>query len=494
MPEIGPGTAPIKCILLATFDSRAFGPLTERLPLALLPLANQPVIGRIIGSLAALEIKELTVLASHHVDLLSEFLGDGSRWGCKIKFVSVANEAQVFSRLPELAASEFSLIGSAHVLPLFDAQTLRDGMVSGGALFKQSGGESSGWLLAPRKFCDERLRQCKSLDECEALLSATKVPTLSAGNPLLRCDSPRGLLRANHDLLNGLRPEQIIPGASAEAGIHISRNVVLHPTVRIQPPVVIGADCNIERGVHLGPNVAIGEKSILGAHTILRDAMVLPGTYIGPHLELAEVVADHNCLAYGDATGAVPVPDPFLLSASEGEGFWTGMRRLIRRVFAVCVLLPLWPLIVIFYVLGLLMGERAPLRRIDAIRIPAAIDPALWRTFKYVEFNTEHAGVWQSTVKFLRLARLPAFWNMACGNVGCFGIRPLTHEQVRALPSDWRQIYLKGTVGIIRLAELDQLHAGKKSDDQTYSSEAYYVATASFKNNLKILWRALWRK
>jgi hypothetical protein len=74
------------------------------------------------------------------------------------------------------------------------------------------------------------------------------------------------------------------------------------------------------------------------------------------------------------------------------------------------------------------------------------------------------------------------------------GLRPLTPEQVQALPPDWRQFYRGGRVGIVRLAELDQQVSGERSDDQTYGSEAFYVVTNTVRTDASILWRALWSR
>src|SRR5947207_3610322 len=92
----------LHAILLATSTSESFGTIVEHVPVEMMPLANQPFIGRVAGFLVGLGIKDITVLASHRVDLLSNFLGDGSRWGGRIKVVAVGSEAQAFARLPAL--------------------------------------------------------------------------------------------------------------------------------------------------------------------------------------------------------------------------------------------------------------------------------------------------------------------------------------------------------------------------------------------------------
>ncbi len=151
-------------------------------------------------------------------------------------------------------------------------------------------------------------------------------------------------------------------------------------------------------------------------------------------------------------------------------------------------------IIALLYLLGRIMGVREPIRKINAVCLPAAANSALWQTFRYIEFNSAQPGLWYRLVSWLRLTRLPTLWNVACGDAAWVGLRPLEPDQMSALPSDWRELYGAGKVGIIRLAELDQIHAGENSDDQIYSSEAYYVATNRLKSDLKIFWRAIWMR
>jgi hypothetical protein len=487
-------TPTLQAILLATSASDAFGPIVEHAPIEMMPLANQPLIGRVAGWLFGLGIKDITILASHRVDLLTAFLGSGSRWGAKIRVVAVASEAQMFARLPELVASDFALIGIASSLPAIGPETLSKCLAAGGGRFVLPNGDALHWSCVSRALFNNGVRDCKSLSEFETHINQSGVAHFETSATVLRSSTPAELLLSTRALLDGLRPDQLVPGACAEKGVYISRNVVMHPTVRITPPVVIGADCNIERGARIGPYAVIGDKTILGAHTTLENAVVFPGTYIGPHLELSNVVVDHNSLAYGDDKGAVPVPDPFLLSTSQSDSFARTLRHFSRRLIATLTLILLCIPILGLYLLGRLTGVKKPVRGVDAVCLPAASDPAIWSTFQYFEFDATERSFWSRLIRFMRATRLPTLWNVVCGEVAWVGLRPLTAAEMNALPADWRQLYGSGKVGIVRLAELDRTFAGDDPDDQTYSSEAYYVATTSWRTDLAILWRGFWSK
>ncbi len=164
-------TSVSQAILLATSASDAFGSIVEHAPVEMMPLANQPFIGRVAGWLVGLGVKDIVVLASHRVDLFSNFLGDGSRWGCKIKVIAVASEAQAFTRLPELFSAERALIGDASALPNLDATDLLRCVSAGGGRFIPPEDGPLGWSLIAREKISDAVRACKSIAEFDALMT-----------------------------------------------------------------------------------------------------------------------------------------------------------------------------------------------------------------------------------------------------------------------------------------------------------------------------------
>jgi MurNAc alpha-1-phosphate uridylyltransferase len=58
--------------------------LTDSRPKALMRVAGEAAIGHVIRRLVTQGISEIAVNAHHHADQLVEYLGDGSRFGCRI--------------------------------------------------------------------------------------------------------------------------------------------------------------------------------------------------------------------------------------------------------------------------------------------------------------------------------------------------------------------------------------------------------------------------
>lgn len=59
--------------------------LTSSRPKALMHVAGEPVIAHLIRSLVTQGVTDIAVNAHHHAATLADYLGDGSRFGCRIR-------------------------------------------------------------------------------------------------------------------------------------------------------------------------------------------------------------------------------------------------------------------------------------------------------------------------------------------------------------------------------------------------------------------------
>jgi len=61
-------------------------PLTDRTPKPLLPVGGKPLIEWHLEKLAAIDVRYVVINTSHLADQFPEALGDGSRWGMRIRY------------------------------------------------------------------------------------------------------------------------------------------------------------------------------------------------------------------------------------------------------------------------------------------------------------------------------------------------------------------------------------------------------------------------
>jgi mannose-1-phosphate guanylyltransferase len=77
----------MKAIILAGgFGTRLY-PLTWGRPKALAPLANLPMLDRLLSWLSRHELREIILALNHFPEMIREFIGDGSRWGLRVEYL-----------------------------------------------------------------------------------------------------------------------------------------------------------------------------------------------------------------------------------------------------------------------------------------------------------------------------------------------------------------------------------------------------------------------
>ena len=160
---------------------------------------------------------------------------------------------------PRIPKSNFAMVG---LYKLVDAEKLAQALE---------------WLMQTQLRTHEEYQLTDALMH---LIEQGEVMTTCPVDNWFDCGRKETLLEANARLLN--RPEFLAPRAYPE-----------FPGAVIIPPVSIGPGCQISHSI-IGPNVAIGEKTII-TNTILSDSI------IGSYSELRSAVM-HDCIVGSDAS------------------------------------------------------------------------------------------------------------------------------------------------------------------------------------------------
>jgi len=69
------------------------------------------------------------------------------------------------------------------------------------------------------------------------------------------------------------------------------------------------------------------------------------------------------------------------------------------------------------------------------------------------------------------------------------GLRPLSVEDLLKMSSDWRSIYLSDHAGLVTEANLN--YGEDPSEEELYTSEAYFTIRSSWRYSAKLLLRYL---
>jgi Bacterial sugar transferase len=480
--------------LLCLDQGAAFGTIGRREPICLTPLAGKPMLDRLLGRLADLEIERIVLYVGGQADLIGKYVGNGQRWGLNISVVDMPSPAKAIGRILGSERNYPILIADTGTLPSIQPHHLSGEKNPAHLVLHDSSGKSLPWIILRRPISLLADQSIDSIGDLRKVVASQDEIEAVGADPTFSINTPGEFLKAQKLLLSGHISGQPVPGNQLADGIRIGGNVSLHPTATLIPPVMINADCLIARGARLGPNVVVGSKTIVGDKTSLENCCILPNTYLGRDLSVENAIVDRNCLLCGQTSVSTMIPDSFLIGPNNKVPIGQWLAKSPSILAAWLALVPGSILFGVLYLLARLLGVRNPIRHYRAVRLPAAEDSRMWQQFTFYEFARGKSRFFDLLVNFLRLRRLPTVWNIARGQIAWVGLRPRRPEQITALPEDWRELYLTCKVGMVRLAELDAATTGVTNIDQVYSSEAFYSVDTCYKRDLKILWRALWTR
>ena len=150
------------------------------------------------------------------------------------------------------------------------------------------------------------------------------------------------------------------------------------PSAKLVPPYWIGAGSAVGHRCTIGPFALIGEGCVLSENITVQRSIVLPGTFLGPNLELekkalsgprlldllrgSSIVLADSFIASGRSTGPAPAP-------------W------IDRLFALLLLLPAWILHLLSgtpRALEVRLGDGPPRTLAEGTRGPLLARRARW--------------------------------------------------------------------------------------------------------------------
>lgn len=489
-------------VIIAPGLSPGMEALNERYPSPLLPLVDRPFIQHVVEFLIEQGITRFEFVLSHLPEKIEGLLGDGSRWGSTFRFHLARDPFSPYEPIKTIRVdndSEILLLAHADRLPRIDLEQTRPASEPAEPkLFFWSGPSHSegkndrlwtGWAWVQKTFIKNLP---SNLDE-DGLrshlisLSAGGESSIEVPKPL-SVQSYDELLTSHHAVLAKEFPGLFLGGREADESIWLSQNVSLHPTARLNPPVYIDENCRIGSGVQLGPHAAIGKGCVLDSKCTVENSVIFPGVYVGEGLELADVLVDKNRLINVRYGAAVSLSEDFILGGISGSQIGKRLSTAFSRVVAACLLLVLWPFLLITALLLKALRRGPVLFKKKAVRLPAPSDDVHWHTFNFLSFVPD---IQESTLRHLFLQFIPALINIAKGNLRFVGVSLRSKEEIKDLGSDWQALYLSAKPGIITEAYVN--YGAAPTEDELYSAEAFYSATAGTGHDFKLLFRYLGR-
>jgi N-acetylglucosaminyldiphosphoundecaprenol N-acetyl-beta-D-mannosaminyltransferase len=468
MPQARPGNASdgtgMRAVIFATRRAAADLPVPADMPAALLPLGCQTVIEQVMDRLLHAAITEVDIVASDRPEALRALLGDGGRWGLRLRWHLVADPARPYGvlRSPALQHTDRLLIGHADTCPGIDA-LMRLSHAPAWALHADPESDPcwSGWAsLAPDRLTG--LPPEMGIDDLVTAMGDRAVaPVLWADGDLRRVNGSKDQLRAAAAM--GTGPGSLdVPGSWVKAPWGaMSPLARVHPQARMTGPVLIGPGCIVDRNAEIGPGVVLSRNVLVSGGSRLASCVVLPDSYVGAGLDLNHVVVNGSRIRHVRlGVETVLTPGDALLLDLEPVAVW-GPAALPRLLAAFA-----W----------LLVSPAIATRKVVRRWTGRAPD---WRAVPVVTGRDEASGELQTSPLRCALpitdAGRAGMWTLlaglqdvAAGRRSWFGVRPRGPSQWYALRPEWQNILSRTPVGL--------LHAPAWTEDPAQREEACAAA------------------
>jgi len=499
----------LKAVILPTTKTAELAPVTSWLPEFLLPVVKKPLVEHLIELLARHEIKEILLVLKHMPFETEAYFGDGSRWGVQLSYSLLSTYRGLVDALGHLDPSrleDYFLCLPSDLVTDFDLSSLvnmrreelgdiclvRPSTGSGGsdpetlAVEDLCSLEGNPFLMTRRAFW--LMKSLQPVQDQPAGCEIPSSPALSlkvreAAGSLEWIQSPIDLHRVNQRVLGGEFPGLIIPGKMVAEGVWVGRHCRIHPTVRLEAPVLIGDHCNLQSGAVIGSGSVVGDEVIVDEGAAVQGSLVLDRTYVGPHTDLKAVIVRKNWMVQIPSLLSIQLGDDLILGDLEKKTVSAHGDRLLNLALAIVLLIPALPLMAILFLYHLAFPSRRYLvleerfGREEQRNLEGKVLPVPFTRYAFRSRN--------------RLVRkLPGLINVIRGELSLVGVSALAASELGELPEEWREMRRYAPVGLFHLWELEAREDLEWEEQMVIDN--YYAVSRSLWGDLKILGRGLY--
>ncbi|MFZ1400163.1 MAG: sugar transferase [Candidatus Promineifilaceae bacterium] len=504
----------MKGLLISTTDGSHLEPLTSKLPQTMLPIANQPVMALAVSVLARHGVKQITAVLQDRPGSVAATFGNGARWG-----VALSHETPVphFGTVGIVQAQASWLDDTFVLLP---ADIIIDLDLTAVLAYHRSHNAPVTAVLSPHNPLPTGCFVCDTavLTQLPADPTADLWASLHTHNIPFQQYQMNGIYNtlssfadyhsANLAYLHSYQPgdgrshfqHPIYDGHPYAPGVWVGHNPIIHPSVKIVPPLYIGDGCRIGRNVELGPGVVIGDNVILDDEASVRESVILNNTYVGQLVNIDQRIVSQNRLVDVTTNRAIELVDRFLLTENSPTAASDIVRRNLDAAVAawlIVLLLPVWLLLGLGTVLA--NGRLLNRTQVTGTRPWSANKAAGQHAFDMPIFAThnKHGQLtgWGRWLLRWELHRLPALFSVFFGDLAMVGVMPLPSEEAANVQEAWQTRRYESPMGLTGLWFVQC--PANASLDEILITDAFYVSTHTWREDWRLLRQtpaAWWRR
>lgn len=478
---------PRTAVVFATSPNREDGAFQDRLPAAMLQLADRPFLQHVVEVLVDQGIRSFHFVLGNHPEVVERHFREGSRWGSEFHYHLAENPEDDWTVLNRLTLCESSsvVIADGEVLPRFN---LAEACTSLPVILLDGTGWC-GWMVLSGQQYKQVASMASRSEALEWLYGAVRREGKFAGiDCLLSARTGDHLLRAQELLMAGAFPEIELSGRQFREGIRLGRQARVHPEAELIPPVFVGADSIVGSRTRVGPNVVVGHDCIVEPETSIRNSLVCDGSFVGEHLILDGVLVDQSRLRHVRLGTEFTVPDDLVLDSVHSTWFRKTMRTLLSRLLALALFILLLPMVIAVWIAVACQGVWPIITRRPAVKLPVS-DRSVFRDTVQLIMLTKEPPEQLNFVDHFLFVFLPGLPQVILGKLHLAGVPPRDSHQIASLPQAWRNAYLHSNAGLVTEAMVCFTHPADPAEQE--ASEIYFANWGGIKEDMRLLGRYL---
>lgn len=271
------------------------------------------------------------------------------------------------------------------------------------------------------------------------------------------------------------------PGTRVEAGVFVGRGCRIHPTARLRAPVLLGDGCHICRDAEIGPGVCLAPGTVVERASALRDTVALRDCVVGPLQHVDRAVIQAGLLIRMPDLAMALAADPHFLGAQPAQPPLDNLNVLAQRALAAAVLVLCSPVLLGMYALHLAQPRKRLIcmATVSGEARETADGKMRLRRFRMRTFSSQR----------LFLRHLPSLWDVLMGRLRLVGTEPLPPRSAGLLRESWQRVRFLAPVGLVppwaRLRGIPLTFTQKRVVEQEYT------LCRSVRGDLRILCAAL---
>lgn len=327
-----------QAVILAAGEGQRLRPFTSTKPMAMLSVADKPVLAYVIEALVQNGIRNIVLVVGYKKEQIYNYLGSGERFNIELTYVIQEKQlgtAHALAKAKEVVANEFlvlpgnKLIEAATIAPLVQSQPpavlikrvdnpgrysvvdLEDGLVK--CIIERHQETHSSLINAGIyafnrnifSFIDPELGIPGALNNLIA--EGNRLRAYETDNLWLDVVYPWDLLNLNAAIMHQITPGvggTIEHGVSLSGLVSVGKDTIIRSNTYIVGPVVIGEGCDIGPNVCIMPSTSIAKNVVISPFTQIENSIIGEDVNIGPGSIIQDSVIDGGCIIGGHFTAS----------------------------------------------------------------------------------------------------------------------------------------------------------------------------------------------